>query len=248
MTAYTTYTAAAWQWQPTYNYYNPNELYHHGIMGMRWGKRHGPPYPLAPSAHSSEEKRLKSQNEGELDSWKARETAKVDKKYGKKVDRIQRRIAKTKGGDKLERLKSKKAKLMFKQSIKKAKIENTTEKQYAVKKRIKKALKVVGGVSVAVLAFYALNRIVGRRVSANRAHDLAEDYHNLKYQTSQLHDILTSGKPSPEWERWAMKELDHGIGEEMRTAYRAYNKAEDMDAIYRNGTLLRKVLTQIKGF
>lgn len=237
----TYYTAAAWQWQPTYNYYNPNELYHHGIMGMRWGKRHGPPYPLAPSAHSSEEKRLKSQNEGELESWKAKETAKVDKKYGKKVDRIQRRIAKTKGGDKLERLKSKKAKLMFKQSIKKAKIENTTEKQYAVKKRIKKALKVVGGVSVAVLAFYALNRIVGRRVSAKRAHDLAKDYLNLKYQTSQLQELL--GNTGSGLERHVVK----GIGEEMRAAYRVYNKAEDMDAIYRNGTLLRKVLTQIKG-
>ena len=23
-----------------------NELYHHGVNGMRWGKRNGPPYPL----------------------------------------------------------------------------------------------------------------------------------------------------------------------------------------------------------
>ena len=34
-----------------YNY--PDELYHHGIKGQRWGKRNGPPYPLNPQTHAS---------------------------------------------------------------------------------------------------------------------------------------------------------------------------------------------------
>lgn len=37
-------------------YYSNLELYHHGISGMKWGKKNGPPYPLGGSDHSAAEK------------------------------------------------------------------------------------------------------------------------------------------------------------------------------------------------
>lgn len=65
------YYTGVWQWQSNSDY-----LAHHGILGQKWGKRNVPPYPLSAGAHSSAEKRLKSKNEGKLESWKAKERAK----------------------------------------------------------------------------------------------------------------------------------------------------------------------------
>lgn len=41
-------------WSPTYRY---DYLCHHGILGMHWGRKNGPPYPLDAEGHSQSEKK-----------------------------------------------------------------------------------------------------------------------------------------------------------------------------------------------
>lgn len=44
------------------NDFESNYLMHHGILGQKWGRRNGPPYPLDASEYSSSEKKAKIAN------------------------------------------------------------------------------------------------------------------------------------------------------------------------------------------
>lgn len=64
-------------------------LEHHGIIGQRWGKKNGPPYPLDPADHSASERKAgwrKSLSGGDSTSSSSKERKGLAKIFGRKSD------------------------------------------------------------------------------------------------------------------------------------------------------------------
>ncbi len=74
-----------------YVYISHSALVHHGIKGMKWGKRNGPPYPLDASDHSAAEK--KANNGRYSQGVKQNRSKMTDEERAEKIRKIKKGIA-----------------------------------------------------------------------------------------------------------------------------------------------------------
>ena len=81
-------------------YYTKSELYHHGILGQKWGKLNGPPYPLGTKDHSKAEQKAgwrKSLGGGRNEELYDRKQSKSNKTSKKAVEQANTKVAKEGG-------------------------------------------------------------------------------------------------------------------------------------------------------
>lgn len=193
------------------NDFESNYLMHHGILGQKWGRRNGPPYPLDASGHSASEKKA---------GWRQSLDDSYKKSMQKKADRRQSEADKyaEKHGKRSNILDSKaaiaKKEAESVNSTKKAPIEKKTsdEKKHLTddqKRMIRNGALVAGFALVAVGGVYlykkkALNPLhvntirIGKEVDISKLSTTVKTISkNTKLQrisSSSVEDYINQGK------------------------------------------------------
>lgn len=157
-----------------------NELYHHGVLGQKWGVRNGPPYPLSSSSHSSSEKKagwrksLKSGTPSTKKKKKSAPKADIKAKINKAIEEKKESKAKIKEREDLIKNRRSLSDADIKQMINRLqderKLKELTEQdlnpgKYAVKKVLQEAGKSLAVDFVKATGKIAIRKAAGEKVS-----------------------------------------------------------------------------------
>lgn len=93
----------------SYNDYRAYELSHHGILGQKWGKRNGPPYPLDNSDHSSSDRKAgwKKSLEANIEANKRIKRAQSAASLEKKINKLEGKFLTESRQERIDRLTAK---------------------------------------------------------------------------------------------------------------------------------------------
>lgn len=185
------------------------QLYHHGINGMKWGKRNGPPYPLDYKSHSRAEKQQNSRSSLSVyttstfkKSYKSAKTKEeTDKQHKENIERINKsdnsNLAKT-------------ALRKNETDIYNRKLSDITDSKY-----FKTAVKL-GVTALAVYGTYKVAQVIGRKSIMNMmSSDFDEMFFDRTFRT--LDDIPKLSKTESVEE--AMKYINPNFDSGMAFGY-----------------------------
>lgn len=116
---------------------SPSELYHHGILGQKWGVRR----------YQNKDGSLTAEGKAKLNKFKKDETTEIKNKLKSKKEKINKKISETEDKEKKKELKSK-----LKKATTSAKAEIEVVKNYTLKDVKKEKIAVGAEVTAKTLA------------------------------------------------------------------------------------------------
>lgn len=229
-----------------------NDLYHHGILGQKWGKQNGPPYPLGSSSHSAAEKRAgwrKSLNGGSSRAEKkqAKKEAKAEKyRTGEtnrlKVERekLENKLAKTRNPKSNSSLRKQER---LNQISKEIEVVSNMSMEDISKEKKKEAVRAftnalaMGGVAAATIAMGNPMTIIifpnykGMKTQSRLG---KEQLKQIRKDTWDLKDSPNAQKVSSNWDKTMEGILNSNLSKEQKDYWLRVAAEAELDDYLKN--------------